>query len=174
MADAYKNFNVQRGIQTINCSPHWQWQDPAERQIQTLKNSARASMIHAGARPWMWGWAVLHTRDVINRLQPPRPVPGYEGLPRICIIDPSMTAQKALRTLHPFGCLVFKTIPKVHRAANFQPRATPNVHLIYDPSRKAYAMLTIPGMHLMHLLHRGATRPDVLPTAAHRPAGDQN
>jgi hypothetical protein len=61
-----------------------------------------------------------------------------------------MTAQKALRTLHPFGCLVFKTVPKVHRAANFQPRATPNVHLHYDPSRKAYAMLTIPGMHLTY------------------------
>ena len=32
----YRAFNDSKGIRTIRCSPHSQWQDPAERQIQTL------------------------------------------------------------------------------------------------------------------------------------------
>jgi hypothetical protein len=149
-ATDYKAFNLDRGIQTVNCSPHSQWQDPAERQIQTLMNAARASLIHAGGKPWMWGWAILHARDSINRLPSTRPVPGYEGLPRICIIDPSMTAQKALRTLHPFLCLAFKTVPMADRGADFDPRANPCVLLHYDTNRKAYALLTIPDLALTH------------------------
>ena len=146
----YKAFNLDRGIQTVNCSPHSQWQDPAERQIQTLMNAARTSLIHAGGKPWMWGWAILHARDSINRLPSTRTVPGYEGQPRICIIDPSMTAQKALRTLHPFLCLAFKTVPMADRGADFNPRANPCVLLHYDTNKKSYALLTIPDLALTH------------------------
>ncbi len=83
-AVAYRDFNDDRGIQTITCSPHSQWQDPAERGIQTISAGARSSMIHAGAKPWMWGWAILHACDSINRLEPSHPVPGHAGQPRIC------------------------------------------------------------------------------------------
>ena len=149
-AVAYRDFNDDRGIQTVNCSPHSQWQDPAERQIQTLMNAARTSLIHGGGKPWMWGWAILHAVDSINRLEPSHPVPGHENKPRICIVDPSMTPEKALRTLHPFLCLAFKTVPMADRGADFNPRANPCLHLRYDPNKKSYAMLTIPGLHLTH------------------------
>jgi hypothetical protein len=149
-ANDYKSFNDDRGIETINCSPHDQWQDPAERHIQTLMNAARTSMIHGGGKSWMWGWAILHARDAINRLEPSHPVPGHKGKIRICIVDPSMTLEKALRTLFPFLCLAMRTVPMPERGANFEPRAEPCLHLCYLARRKAYALLTLPALQLVY------------------------
>jgi hypothetical protein len=147
---AYTSFNDERGIQALNTSPHSQWQDPAERPIQTLMNAARTNLIHGGGRQWMWGWSVKHAEDAVNRLEPSHPVKGHEGKSRIMIVDPSMTLEKSMRTLHPFLCLAFKTVPMAERGADFNPRADPCVQLRYDPLRKSYAMLTVPNLYLTH------------------------
>ena len=63
-----KSFNDDRGIETISTAPHSQWQNPVERGMQTITNGARASLIHGGGKPWMWGWAVLHSTDSTNPL----------------------------------------------------------------------------------------------------------
>ena len=147
---AYTTFNNERGIQALNTSPHSQWQDPAERPIQTLMNAARTSLIHGGGRQWMWGWSVKHSEDAVNRLEPSHPVPGHEGKSRIMIADPSMTLAKSMRTLHPFLSLAFKTVPMAERGANFNPRADPCVVLRYDPLKKAYALFTLPNLYLTH------------------------
>ena len=149
-SEQYKSFNDDRGIQIINCSPYSQWQDPAERQIQTLMNAARTSLIHGGGKKWMWGSAVLHACDSMNLLEPSHPVPGHEGKSRISIIDPSMTMEKSMRALYPFLSLAFKTVPPAMRAADFNPRADPCVILRYVSTKKAFAMLTIPNLYLTH------------------------
>jgi hypothetical protein len=150
MATSFKDFNDDRGIETITCAPHSQWQDPAERQIQTVMNGARASTIHGGGKPWMWGHAVRHSTDSTNRMEPPHVIAGHEGKSRLRIIDPSMTEAKEMRTLKPFLCLAFKTVPLVERGSNLKPRAHACVHLYYDRTRKAYALLTIPNLSLTH------------------------
>jgi hypothetical protein len=149
-ASAIKEFNDERGIQTFATSPHSQWQDPAERGIQTIMNGARTSLIHGGGREWMWGWAVLHSVDSANRMRPPHVRPGFEGKSRLRMMYPEMTIEKEMRTHRPFLCLAFKTIPIAERAANFHPRAQACVYLRYDPSKKAYALLTLPGLHLTY------------------------
>jgi hypothetical protein len=126
----------------LTSAPHSQWQDPAERGIQTIMNGARTSLIHGGGRPWMWGWAVEHSADSANRMTPSIPVPGHAGKSRLRIMDPSVSLSKEMRTLRPFLCLAFKTLPKPEQGSNFNPRADPCVLLRYDPTRKAYALLT--------------------------------
>ena len=143
-------FNEDRGIETITCAPYSQWQDPAERGIQTVQNGARTSLIHGGGKEWMWGWAVEHSADSANRMPPPRPVPGHEGKSRLRIAFPAMTREKEMRTLKPFLCLAFRTVPKAQRASNFNPRANACVHLRWVPEKKAYALLTIPNLYLVY------------------------
>ena len=82
MAKDITAFNEARGIEGITTAPHSQWQDPAERGIQTITNASRTSMIHGGGKAWMWGWAVRHSTAGANRMHPPRPVPGHEGQSR--------------------------------------------------------------------------------------------
>lgn len=149
-AHAIQDFNNERGIQTFTTAPHSQWQDPAERGIQTIMNGARTSLIHGGGREWMWGWAVLHSVDSANRMLPPHVRPGFEGKSRLRVMHPEMTAEKEMRTHRPFLCLAFKTTPNAERASNFHPRAEPCVYLRYDPSKKAYALLTIPNLYLTY------------------------
>ena len=143
-------FNNDRGIETITCAPYSQWQDPAERGIQTISNAARTSLIHGGGKEWMWGWAVQHAADGANRMPPPRRIPEQEGKSRLRIAFPAMTREKEMRTLKPFLCLCFKTVPKAQRGSNFNPRAEPCVHLRYVPEKKAYALLTIPNLYLTY------------------------
>jgi hypothetical protein len=59
-----------------------------------------------------------------------------------------MTKEKELRTLFPFLCLGFKTKPESERGSNFDERAEPCVLLRYEHARRAYLMLTLPGMAL--------------------------
>jgi hypothetical protein len=148
--ESMKIFNDGRGIQTISTAPHSQWQDPAERGIQTITNGARTSLIHGGGKPWMWGWAVLHSTDSTNRMKPPVAVLGHEGKSRLRIAYPSVTQAKEMRTHKPFLSLAFKTKPKPELGSNFNPRAEPCVFLIYVPAKKAYAMLTIPNLYLTY------------------------
>ena len=143
-------FNEDRGIEGITSAPYSQWQDPAERGIQTITNGARTSLIHGGGKDWMWGWAVRHSTDSTNRMRPPKVVPGHEGKSRLRIVNPTMTLDKEMRTHKPFLCLSFKTIPKQQRGSNFNPRADPCVYLLYDPAKKAYALLTIPNLYLTY------------------------
>jgi hypothetical protein len=145
-----KIFNDSRGIEGITTAPYSQWQDPAERGIQTLSAGTRASMIHGGAKDYMWGYGVLHTVEGINRMDPPRVVLGYEGKSRLRISDPSMTTEKEMRTQKPFLCLCFKTLPERERGSNFNPRADPCVHLYYDRTKKAYVLLTIPNLYVTY------------------------
>ena len=152
MATAIRDFNDQRGVQSITTAPHSQWQDPAERGIQTITNAARTSLIHGGGKEWMWGFAIHHAVHATNRMPPPNPIPGHEGKSRLCISDPTMTHAKEVRTLKPFLCLAFKTKPKSERGSNFHRRAEPCVHLHYDRTRKSYAMLTLPNLHLTYTL----------------------
>ena len=143
-------FNNDRGIETITCAPYSQWQDPAERGIQIISNGARTSLIHGGGKEWMWGWAVQHAVDSANRMPPPHRIPGQEDKSRLRIVFPAMTREKEMRTLKPFLCLCFKTVPKAQRGSNFNPRAEPCVHLRYVPEKKAYALLTIPNLYLTY------------------------
>ena len=145
-----KTFNNERGIETITTAPHSQWQDPAERGIQTVCAGARTSMIHGGAHKWMWGWAAKHTRAALNCMKPPKEVPGHEGKTRLCISDPSMTEAKQMRTMKPFLCLAMKTVLGPGGSANFTERAQMCVHLGYDTTKKAYALLTIPNLYLTY------------------------
>ena len=147
---AIVDFNDSRGIESITTAPYSQWQDPAERAIQTNANAARTNLIHGGGKPFMWGYAVRHASDATNRLPPPHPVAGHEGKSRLCISDPAMTPEKEMRTPKPFLCLALRTTLGPERRSNFSPRAEPCVHLYYDRSRKAYALLTIPNLHLVH------------------------
>jgi hypothetical protein len=148
MAQAIQDFNDDRGIETVTTAPYSQWQDPAERGIQTVSSGARASLIHGGGHPFMWGWAVLHCNDSTNRMHPPQPVAGHEGKSRLEIADPSVTAEKLMRTHKPLLCLCFKTVPMKMRGSNFDPHAGPCLHLVYDKTRKSYALLTIPNLYL--------------------------
>ena len=115
-----------------------------------MTNGARASMIHGGAKEWMWGWAILHAAASINRLPPPHLIPGYEGMSRLRIMDPSVTIEKEMRAHWPFLCLVFKTKPKPQLASNFNARAEPCVYLIYDTTRKSFALLTLPDLFVTY------------------------
>ena len=147
---AIRDFNDDRGIRTLTTAPHSQWQDPAERGIQTIVNGARASLIHGGGHSWMWGDAVLHSADSRNRMQPPHRVPGFEGYSRLRIMDQSATLMKEMRTHRSFLSLCFKTMPKPELGSNFNPRATPCIYLRYDSSKKAYKLLTIPNLYVTH------------------------
>ena len=102
----------------VRCAPYSQWQDPAERHIQTIMNMARASLAHGGGQPWMWGWAVEHSVNAVNRLLSPaaKSVGGDAesdagavgaGMPirqksRLVLelMEPSITPEKQMRTLH--------------------------------------------------------------------------
>jgi hypothetical protein len=66
-------FNADRGIDTILSAPYSQWQDPAERGIQTIANGTRCSMIHGGGKAWMWGSAWLHATASIGLTKTPSP-----------------------------------------------------------------------------------------------------
>ena len=147
-AGAVKAFNADRGIKTVSSAPHSQWQDPAERGIQTIMNGARASLIHGGGSEWMWGWAVQHSADSANRMKPPHSLPGREGESRLQVMDASMTVLKSMRTHRPFLSLCFKTKPANERGTNFNPRSDPCLVLGYVKSRKSFALLTIPNLYL--------------------------
>jgi hypothetical protein len=145
-----KNFNDNRGIQTISTAPQSQWQDPAERGIQTITNGARTSLIHGGGKPWMWGHAIQHSTDSTNRMKPPFPVQGHEGKSRLRIAYPGVTQSSEMRTHKPLLCLSFRTKPEAERGSNFDPRAEPCLFLRYVPARKAYALFTIPNLYLVY------------------------
>jgi hypothetical protein len=83
-------------------------------------------------------------------MKPPVAVPGHEGKSRLRIAYPGVTLAKEMRTHKPFLCLAFKTLPKPERGSNFNPRAEPCIYLLYVPEKKAYAMLTIPGLSLTY------------------------
>jgi hypothetical protein len=146
------NFNNSRGVQTITAAPHSQWQNPSERGIQTIANAARASLIHGsgGGKGYLWGWATLHAGDSINLMYPPHNVAGHEGKTRGEIAYPERSSAKVLRTHHPFLCLALATEPHADRRSDFEPRTVTCVHLRYDPSKKAYALLTIPNLYLKY------------------------
>ena len=141
---SFRTFNDERGIRAVRCAPHSQWQDPAERQIQTIQNMARTSLIHAGALAWMWGWAVRHSGHALNRLHPPFTAPGMEGRSRLRVLRPNITEKQEARTQHPFLCLCFKTVPHKMRGSDFNWRAHPCLHLTYDTDKKSYMLLTLP------------------------------
>jgi len=141
-------FNDLHGIEGVSSAPYSQWQDPVERGNQTVASLARASMIHGGARGFMWGSACIHATASTNRMHPPKPVPGHEGKSRLRIIDPTMTLEKEMRNHKPFLCLGFVRINIT--GSNFKPRNEPCVHLYYNPSKKAYALLTVPNLYLLH------------------------
>jgi hypothetical protein len=147
-AKGIQDFNAERGIESITTAPHSQWQDPAERGIQTITNAARTSMIHGGAKAFMWGWAIRHATDSVNRMRPPQPIAGHEGKSRLRIAYPSVPADKEMRTHKPFLSLCFKSKPKNERGSNMEPRAEPCVYLLYDRTKKAYALLTLPNLYL--------------------------
>jgi hypothetical protein len=149
-SNAVAAFNTDRGIETLTTAPYSQWQDPAERGIQTVMNGARASLIHGGGKEWMWGWAVQHSADSANRMPPPHPLPEHEGKSRLRIMDPSVTLDKEMRTHRPFLCLCFKTRPKPELGSNFNVRADPCVYMRYDRLKKAYALLTIPNLYVTY------------------------
>ena len=143
-----RDFNDDRGIEGITSAPYSQWQDPAERGIQTVSNGARASLIHGGGKEWMWGAAVLHATDGINRTRPPVTIPGHEGKTRLRITDPAVTPAKEMRTQKPFLCLFMKSKPAPERGSDFEPRSEPCVYQYYDRAKKAYRLLTIPNLYL--------------------------
>ena len=144
----FREFNDKKGIRTVRCAPHSQWQDPAERQIQTVQNMSRTSLIHGGGEAWMWGWAVKHSGAAVVRLYPPVAVPSMEGRSRLRILRPTMTEEQEARTQHPFLCLCFKTVPHKERGSNFDWRANPCLHLVYDTDKKSYMLFTLPELHL--------------------------
>ena len=141
-------FNDDRGIQTTTAAPYSQWQDPAEREIQTITSSARTSLIHGGGLEWMWMWAVRNAVYGHNCLPPPQTVTGYENASRRQIAYPATTAAKELRTLVPFLCLAIKYILGPGSSANFKPRGVPCVCLCYVTAKKSYALLTLPDLTL--------------------------
>ena len=61
-----------------------------------------------------------------------------------------MTREKEMRTLKPFLCLAFRTVPKAQRGSNFNPRSNACVHLRWVPEKKAYALLTVPNLYLIY------------------------
>ena len=143
-----KDFNVTHGIEGRSCAPYSQWQDPAERAIQSVMNCARTSMMHGGAKKWMWGWAVQHACDSINRLRPPGSVPGPHDKSRLRLLRPEVLESSEMRTQKPFLCLAFKMVPLVMRSADFEQRANPCIYLQYVSLKKSYALLTIPDLSL--------------------------
>ena len=151
-AGAIQSFNSDRGIETITTAPYSQWQDPAERGIQTIMNGARCSLIHGGGREWMWSYAVRHACDSANRMPHPRPAAGMEGKSRLRIMDPDMTASKEMRTHRPFLCLCFAKQPGALMRSDFAPRAEPCVYLLYDRMLKSYTVLTIPNLYVRHTI----------------------
>jgi hypothetical protein len=102
MASAVRDFNTERGIENITTAPHSQWQDLSERTIQTITNGARTHLIHGGGKPWMWGWAVLHSTESVNHMKPPKSIPGHEGKSHLQIAIPNITAEQEMRTNKPF------------------------------------------------------------------------
>ena len=141
-------FNDQKGIEPIATAPFSQWQNPAERVIQTVVRGAVADLIHGGGPDWAWGHAILHSADSYNRCLPTTPPLGHEGKSRLRICTPTITAEQEMRNHKPFGALCFKTIPKAYRLVDFNARAEAAVHLRYDSTKKAYAVLSIPGLKL--------------------------
>jgi hypothetical protein len=145
-----KDFNDDRGIQTIATAPQSQWQDPAERGIQTITNGARTSLIHGGGKDWMWGHAIKHSTDSTNRMYPPVSIPGHEKKSRLRIAYPGVTLAKEMRRHKPFLCLGLRTLPDAQRGSDFNALAEPFVYLRYEPDRKAFALLTLPNLYLKY------------------------
>jgi hypothetical protein len=141
-------FNEEKGIETITTAPFSQWQNPAERCLQSVVRGAVADLIHGGGPDWAWGHAVHHSNDSLNRSPPATPVPGKEGVSRLRLNQPTMTLEQELRNHKPFLCLCFKTTPDQYRLKDFGPRAEACVHLRYDPARKAYIVLTLPDLKM--------------------------
>ena len=148
--ESIKTFNADRGVVDITTAPYSQWQDPAERGIQTVARGARASLIHGGGKPFMWGWAVQHTTDSINILHPSEPVKGHEGKSRQQILRPATTKEQELRRHRPFLCLAMMTVPNVHQRSDFKPRAEPCVLMRYDRTRKSFILLSVPNLYLKY------------------------
>ena len=147
---AVADFNADRGIQGVTTAPYSQWQDPAERHIGAVTESARACLIHGGGHDWMWGWAVRHSAAALNATPPPKPIEGHEGKSRQRIVDPSITGEKELRVQRPFLCLAIMKLPPPKIGSNFKARAQACLHLMYEPSKKSYAMLTYPDLELVY------------------------
>ena len=95
------NFNDDRGIQTTTAAPYSQWQDPAERVIQTITSSARTSLIHGGGLDWMWMWAVMHSVYSHNCMPPPQPIAGHENESRRQLADRLPGHHRRQRAAHP-------------------------------------------------------------------------
>jgi hypothetical protein len=85
-------------------------------------------------------------------MKPPSPILGHEGKSRLQISDPSVTAEKEMRSHKPFLCLEFKTKPKNELGSNFDPRSYPVVVLLYVRARKVYAVLTVPNLYLEYTI----------------------
>jgi hypothetical protein len=145
---AITKLNEQKGIEPIATAPFCQWQNPAERVIQTVVRGAIADLIHAGGPDWTWGHAILHSVDSYNRCIPSKSIPGHEGKSRLRICHPTISAEQEMRNHKPFGALCFMTTPNAYRLADFSPRAVAAVHLRYDSTRKAFAILSLPGLKL--------------------------
>ena len=93
-------------------------------------------MIHGGAQDWMWGHAVCHSMDSYNCRLPANPVAGKEGISRLRLSQPTITAENERRNHKPFLSLCFKTQPEAYRLKDFGPRAQACVVLRYMPNKK--------------------------------------
>jgi hypothetical protein len=142
------HFNEEKGIENITTAPFSQWQNPAERCVQTVVRGAVAYLIHGGGPDWAWGHAIHHSNDSLNRSPPSTAIPGKEGMSRLRLCQPTLTLEQEMRNHKPFMCLCFKTTPDPYRLKDFSPRAEACVHLRYDPARKAYVILSLPHLNM--------------------------
>ena len=72
----------------------------------------------------MWGWAVAHAADSLNRMHPPVAVAGHEGKSRLRIAYPSVTEDKEMRNHKPFLSLCFKKLPDCENGSKFKLAAS--------------------------------------------------
>ena len=144
----YKSHNMtafcaSKGIQQRFSAPYAQWMDhTAERNMRTIGEMAVTTLTHANLPRSMWGHAVIHAIDVINRTVDSADNNKAAGVPKT-FTRLEKWKNKPLHNqtkgLYPFGCLAFKLVPPALRG-KLDTHSIPCIYLGLDPKCRAFML----------------------------------
>src|SRR4051794_39815053 len=138
-----KAFCAQKGIQQRFSAPYSQWMNhTAERNMRTIGEMALTMMVHANLPKTTWGYAMLHSVDVLNRTADSAESNKRAGVPaHFSRLEKWKGKELPGQTkgLYPFGCLAFKHVPaKIRKKPD--DHAVPCVYLGLDSNCRAYRL----------------------------------
>ena len=131
------DFLKYKGIIHQTSCPYTQQNGLAERKIGDIVDKARTLLIQSSAPLNLWGFAVMTSSHLINRL-PSRILNLQSPIEILETVYPSVRLKTGL-AVKPFGCIAYVYNP-LHRLNKWSSKSLKCVFLGYSPTQKGYKL----------------------------------